>query len=43
MIAVEGGMLQALVSRGDEETTASQLAEMTNRPKIDIGKPFPHH
>ena len=38
MIAVEGGMLQTLSSRGDEETSADQLAELTNRPKLDIGK-----
>jgi hypothetical protein len=38
MIAVEGGMLQALTSRGEEETTADQLEEITNRPKSDIGE-----
>lgn len=37
MIAVEGGTLQALASRGEEETTADMLHEMTNRPKGDIG------
>jgi hypothetical protein len=39
MIAVEGGILQALSSRGDE-TTADQLSELTNRPKLHIGKSF---
>lgn len=37
MIAVEGGILQSLSSRGDD-TTAEQLAELTNRPKLHIGK-----
>ncbi|KAL2020281.1 hypothetical protein VTK56DRAFT_8605 [Thermocarpiscus australiensis] len=36
MIAVEGGMLQALAGRAEEETTADELAELTNRPKDDI-------
>ncbi|KAK4235619.1 S-adenosyl-L-methionine-dependent methyltransferase [Achaetomium macrosporum] len=36
MIAVEGGMLQALASRGDEEVTADELAEMAKRPKLHI-------
>lgn len=40
MIAVEGGILQALSSRGDE-TTADQLAELTSRPKLHIGKSPP--
>ncbi|KAF3391012.1 Demethylsterigmatocystin 6-O-methyltransferase [Talaromyces pinophilus] len=35
MIAVEGGILQALSSRGDD-TTADQLAELTNRPRLHI-------
>jgi hypothetical protein len=37
MIAVEGGFLQELSKRSDE-TTADQLAELTNRPKLHIGK-----
>ncbi|EEA23505.1 hypothetical protein PMAA_100920 [Talaromyces marneffei ATCC 18224] len=37
MIAVEGGILQALSSRGDE-TTADQLAELTDRPKLHIAR-----
>ncbi|KUL89690.1 hypothetical protein ZTR_00470 [Talaromyces verruculosus] len=38
MIAVEGGILQALSSRGDD-TTADQLAELTNCPKLHIAIP----
>lgn len=38
MIAVEGGTLQALAERSEQETTADELAEITNRLKDNIGE-----
>ncbi|KAI0403139.1 S-adenosyl-L-methionine-dependent methyltransferase [Xylaria palmicola] len=36
MIAAEGGMLEALVGRGEDGASADQLAQLSKRPKLDI-------